>query len=195
MKLNLGCGSNRIDGYLGVDGFSACKPDVLLDLFRFPWPWDDNSVTAIRCSHILEHVPHQISGHQRDGLILWMEECWRILVPNGVVEVFYPHLHSDVAFVDPTHTRYLPSGVFEYFNAPWRVKNLGGAGYAGLTCDFSYVTHGANILSDRLSLRDATPDERDTTIRREWNVALEVQGTMMAHKPARVVVGHASVDA
>src|SRR3990167_6388457 len=107
MKLNLGCGGERPEGYTNVDGWPGCKPDILLDLFRFPWPWEDSSVEEIICSHILEHVPHQVEGFPGDGLVGWMNECWRILKPGGLLHVAWPHHQSDCAFVDPTHTRFI----------------------------------------------------------------------------------------
>ena len=54
MKLNLGCGDKKIDGYTNVD---VCgEPDVLCDLSQFPWPFESNSVEEVFSSHFLEHV-------------------------------------------------------------------------------------------------------------------------------------------
>src|SRR5436189_263389 len=47
MKLNLGCGFNRVDGYWNVDKEPQCKPDQCVDLERFPWPWSDNSILEV----------------------------------------------------------------------------------------------------------------------------------------------------
>ena len=37
MRLNLGCGNSRMDGYLNVDKEAGCKPDKIQDLEVFPW--------------------------------------------------------------------------------------------------------------------------------------------------------------
>ena len=45
LRLNLGCGMKRIDGYLNVDRFG--EPDLRHDLEVVPWPWPDDSVNEI----------------------------------------------------------------------------------------------------------------------------------------------------
>ena len=43
LKLNLGCGFDKREGWLNVDSFAACQPDKLLDIEATPWdlPTDD----------------------------------------------------------------------------------------------------------------------------------------------------------
>ena len=41
LYLNLGCGSQLMEGYVNVDKFG--DPEVRLDLETFTWPWEDNS--------------------------------------------------------------------------------------------------------------------------------------------------------
>jgi hypothetical protein len=46
LRLNLGCGMNRLDGYVNVD--RQGEPDLRHDLDVIPWPWPDDSVSEIR---------------------------------------------------------------------------------------------------------------------------------------------------
>jgi hypothetical protein len=57
LRLNLGCGSKRLDGYINVDKFG--DPDLQFDLETFPYPWENNSVTEIKMHHVLEHLGQQ----------------------------------------------------------------------------------------------------------------------------------------
>ena len=54
LKLNLGCGENKLQGYINVDKFG--EPDIKYDLESFPWPWEANSVSEILLIHVLEHL-------------------------------------------------------------------------------------------------------------------------------------------
>jgi predicted SAM-dependent methyltransferase len=82
IKLNLGCGPNRKDGWINVDLFCS-SADLQLDL-RVPWPFPDNSVSYIYSEHVFEHfeldveVPHFLS------------EALRVLAPGGVFDVSVP---------------------------------------------------------------------------------------------------------
>lgn len=38
--------------------------DECVDLFTYPWPWADNSFDGALCTHILEHVPHEVRTSQ-----------------------------------------------------------------------------------------------------------------------------------
>jgi hypothetical protein len=56
IKLDLGCGQNPKDGFEGVD-IRGGKAKHVVDLFKFPWGFADNSVDEIHCSHFMEHIP------------------------------------------------------------------------------------------------------------------------------------------
>lgn len=81
MKLNLGCGKDRRAGYVNVDFYEDC--DQKVDLSQFPWPWADGSASEIIMLDFLEHFPYR----ETDRIL---SECWRVLVPDGVLEVQVP---------------------------------------------------------------------------------------------------------
>ena len=55
--LNIGCGFAKMaKPAINVDMFEICKPDILWDLNKFPYPWEDNSVDQVCAFHIMEHL-------------------------------------------------------------------------------------------------------------------------------------------
>ena len=80
-NLNLGCGFNKMLGFINVDAFDNCKPDVVWDLDKMPWPWGDMSIDHIFAAHILEHLEDWWGA---------LKECARILKPGGTVHIRVP---------------------------------------------------------------------------------------------------------
>lgn len=92
--LNLGCGFNKLPNMVNVDAYDVCSPDVVWDLNKFPYPWEDNSVDGIVAYHIFEH------------LIDWWPaflECTRILKPGGTLEIRVPDESSATALTYRDH--------------------------------------------------------------------------------------------
>lgn len=117
-KLNVGCGPSilpGVEGWTNMDVVPLPGVDVVHDAFTFPWPFPDGSFDHVLCSHILEHVPHDVGLH-RDGFFVFMEELHRILRPGGTVEILTPHPESANTIIDPTHTRVVHPLNFQYFD-------------------------------------------------------------------------------
>jgi SAM-dependent methyltransferase len=94
VRLNLGCGYNQWPGWVNVDAFDVCKPDVVHNLEVTPFPWDDDSVDEIQARHIFEHLRE------------WWPafcECARILKPGGRLEIRTPHESSKSAMTYRDH--------------------------------------------------------------------------------------------
>jgi hypothetical protein len=145
LRLDLGAGRNPQPGFTSVDLF-APGVDVKCDLTKFPWPWKDESVDEIYCSHFLEHI---------DRTIRWrfMEECWRILKPESVMRIIVPSWKSERSLGDMTH---IPPAVvpmfFFYLNKSWREANKLTYGPYDIKCNFEHQCGPAGV-SDAFSNR------------------------------------------
>lgn len=98
LRLNLGCGAKRLEGYLNVDQFA--DPDFRFNLETFPYPWPDHSVREIELHHVLEHL-----GQQTETYLKIIQELYRICQPGATIHITVPHHRSDRFFHDPTHVR------------------------------------------------------------------------------------------
>jgi SAM-dependent methyltransferase len=87
MKLNLGGGNQNMPGWTSVDLFAEGAA-IKADLFKFPWPWEDNSIEAVAMFHFLEHV---------EELERTIMEVHRILKPGGRFWVIVPHARNPAA--------------------------------------------------------------------------------------------------
>lgn len=86
-------------------------------------PASDNSVIAVRASHVMEHIP---AGNER---IFVMNEVHRVLVSGGTFEIIVPTIGSGgqlhggwQAFADPTHVSfwYYPESWLYFCEGPFK---------------------------------------------------------------------------
>jgi predicted SAM-dependent methyltransferase len=100
MRLNLGCGNRKLQGWRNVDKVPDCSPDELVDLEQLPWPWPDNSVDEIFLSHVLEHL-----GQATDVYLGIIKELYRVCRDGATITIIVPHPRHDHFLTDPTHVR------------------------------------------------------------------------------------------
>lgn len=98
LKLNLGCGNNKIDGYVNVDLYGS--PDFKFDLETFPWPWETSSVSEIILAHVLEHL-----GQTPNVYLNIIKELYRVCKNEALIKIIVPHPRHDDFISDPTHVR------------------------------------------------------------------------------------------
>jgi SAM-dependent methyltransferase len=109
VKLNLGCGSNPLAGFVNVDKFG--NPDERVDLERFPWPWDTSSAEEVAMVHVLEHL-----GATPEQFIGVMKELYRVCKPGAQISIVVPHPRHDHFLGDPTHVRAITPEVLSLFS-------------------------------------------------------------------------------
>lgn len=130
IKLNLGCGVHKMGGYTGVDISKDVKPDIVHDLNKYPWPFKNNSVEEIFCSHFIEHL----DGMER---MAFFNECYRIMKPAAVMKCITPAPFTHRYMQDPTHK--FPMVVQEFYNYLSKAWRDGlGLGHYPITCNFEW---------------------------------------------------------
>lgn len=135
IKLDLGCGPSKKEGFIGVDLRAFPGVDKVFDLRKPKWPWADNGVDEIHSSHFLEHL----DGEER---VAFWNEVYRIMRPGGKMALIVPSWTSGRAYGDPTH-KWPPFApmAFYYLDKAWRGAN---APHTGYTCDLQ-ITWGFSL--------------------------------------------------
>ena len=115
--LEIGCGLKPFlekgAKIIHLDKVKLPHVEVVHDLNKFPYPFNDNEFDEIIAFHILEHL---------DDLVEVMKELWRILKPNGILKIRVPHFSSAYAYFDPTHKHFFTLKTFDYWDSK---KQLG----------------------------------------------------------------------
>jgi SAM-dependent methyltransferase len=147
--LDIGSGdAKQYPDNIGIDRLPVPAVDVRADL-TFGLPFADRSADTIFAVHVLEHLV--------DFLPL-VDECHRVLRPDGVLHVLSPWWRYVNAVADPTHVRLLDvqtiKGICERPGSPLRWYPL----HAG--CD------GASIFGDLTPLAAHDPGPDDTHLAR-----------------------------
>ena len=86
--LNLGCGDTYDQRWTNVD-FVSAGPSVRAVNLRQGIPFADKSFTVVYHSHVLEHFSKAEAPR-------FLEECFRVLVPEGVIRIAIPDLEQIV---------------------------------------------------------------------------------------------------
>jgi len=176
VKLDLACGQTPREGFTGVDLYG--EPDVRVDLLRFPWPWEDDSVDELFSSHFVEHIPHWRPWFDDvDGLHLFMDECWRILKPGGTLQIVHPYGQSSRALQDPTHERYLVAETWWYYSRAWR--EMAKLDHYQIKANFSEPNIANGFLGDWENRSDPARQEAAAWY---WNVVSDLVVTLEAIK-------------
>ena len=113
IKIDVGCGWNPIEGFIGIDKSSLVGAEHVLDVEKERLPFGDGAVDEIYCSHFLEHI---------DDIIYVMNEFWRVLKWDGRLQINVPHWDSTLAVQDPTHKRSFSEESFKFFCGEYLIK-------------------------------------------------------------------------
>lgn len=117
LRLDLGSGPNKKEGFLGVDKYKMKGVDVICDLGKDKWPWKDNSVDEVNCTHFLEHLTNFNGKWER---VHFFNELHRVLKKGASAYLVFPHWCSNRYYGDPTHCEPFSEMGFYYLSKEWR---------------------------------------------------------------------------
>jgi SAM-dependent methyltransferase len=122
--LDVGCGSKKHAGAVGIDRSAETDADIVHDLDAVPWPLEDSSFDEIVLQDVIEHL--------RDPYAVFAE-LHRVGTRGARVHLRTPHFSSALAYSDPTHLHWFSAaairalaepGFTHYSSARFRVLSL-----------------------------------------------------------------------
>lgn len=133
MKINLGGGYKRYEGFLNVDIDPLTNPDILINVETGDFPIPDNSVDEVRAYHILEHVG--------EGFFHLMQELYRVCKDGAIIDIQVPHHRSEVMYGDPSHVRFITTESLRQFSKArnkWHINQWNSSSGFGLRYDVDF---------------------------------------------------------
>ena len=171
MKIDLGSGMNRIEGFIRIDDDPLVEPDYLINLddVNIQLPFAENTIEEVRASHILEHIG--------EGFIPLMKELYRVCKHGAVIDITVPHHFHDVYYADPTHKRPITVGGMALFSKKTNrehIEKFGGASGLGLkyNIDFETIWYGFEydpFYQNFINVMN-TKREEGTITQEEWHM-------------------------
>lgn len=154
LKIDLGCGPNKREGFIGVDMYKMKGVDVVCNLAKDVWPFEDNSVDEAHASHFIEHLTNLNGKWERTH---FFNELYRVLKVGAQATLIFPHWCSNRYYGDPTHKEPFSEMGFCYLDKEWRLSQAPHTDAqwlkGGYTCDFknATTTYGYSLRQDLMS--------------------------------------------
>lgn len=87
LRLHLGCGKNRLQGFINIDLNPSSATDLATDIRKLPFP--SGSTSRIECYHAFEHISFPMVGE-------YLREWLRVLQPGGELVLELPDFDAGV---------------------------------------------------------------------------------------------------
>lgn len=90
LRIDIGCGGAKREGFVGLDNVPGPQVDFVLDLTKDRFPFEDETVDEVFSSHFLEHIraPFHV-----------LKEISRVCKDGAKIEFWTPYAFSNDAFV------------------------------------------------------------------------------------------------
>lgn len=83
LRLNVGAGFDKKEGYVNIDSSVEVNPDVICDLDEERLPYEDSSVDVVYSRHSLEHFSKPVEVLEELYRVSKNGSIWNIIVPFG----------------------------------------------------------------------------------------------------------------
>lgn len=167
-KLNLGCGFRKQTGYLNVDCYPECEPELVLNLATTKWPWPDSSINTVLFEYSLEQMGASITEFCHV-----LQELYRVCASGAQVKILALHPRHDQFVNNPLCVHAVTPELFQSLSRKNNEMQVLGSSVLTmlaykLSVDFSLVEH-RYLLSPEFESAVAQGDQ-EAHLRRRMNL-------------------------
>jgi len=209
-RLDLASGQNVRVGFEGVDIWPGAQHVV--NLQQYPWPFEDESVLEVNCSHYIEHIPMEMIVGRRcrccggHGIVRFEGSAERCSHCQDGVQA-WPAKDALFAFFDECYRILVPDGWLHVvvpahrsdraFQDPTHRRFITAQTFAYMNqewrrinrldhynVDCNFVGNANPVVDQTLTLRH--PDVAQQMIQRNWNTVIDWTASMQK-KPRMTV--------
>lgn len=174
MMLNLGCGGEKLEGYIGVDMVAGVNVDVVAEIEKLPF--ETSSADVVRVWNVLEHVK---------DLNACLKEIHRVLKPDGILIISVPHWSGWLSHYEE-HVRDFNLYSFMDYTSKKRMTSRHGIEFEILDRKIAWDSHGAFRYRKLISWLVNTNDESQAIYEQTFLAylfpAIELHFTLKAKK-------------
>jgi SAM-dependent methyltransferase len=145
MNVYLGAGSDRKEGYIHVDMVAFPGIDIVADVTKGVLEIETSSVDKVFTQDFLEHIPPEKT-------VTVINEIWRILKHDGIMEHYVPNAGSKNDFGSPSHLSHWNLQTFEHFDVNSYRYNLDHV-YEGFVGKFSKALAEEITFNDEYGIK------------------------------------------
>jgi predicted SAM-dependent methyltransferase len=119
MKIEIGCGMDKTQGYVHCDISKECNPDIILDLNK-KLPFKDNEISEVIMNHVLEHTKDRLKS---------LDELYRVCKDGAIIKIRVPYFTHVSANTTLDHYGRFTYTSFDSFNKSKENKNKNHKNY------------------------------------------------------------------
>lgn len=105
MKINIGCGNKKREGFIGIDLYPCAAVNIISDISKYI-PVRRDIIEEVYASHVIEHI---------FDIAFLMKEIHRVCKNGAIVTIITPHFSSIDSWRDPTHVHHLTFYSMKHF--------------------------------------------------------------------------------
>jgi len=171
MKINIGSGYKKFEGYINIDSDVNCRPDFLINLEKDFLPFEDSSIDRIIAHHILEHIG--------EGYFHLLKEIYRVCRHGAIIDIRVPHHNHEVFHNDPTHRRPITVEGMRLFSKQINKREIEmgrDSSTLGIMFDVDFEIVSFDYIFDGFYndiIKKNTPEQNERLFREAVNTTLE----------------------